>query len=118
MQENKKKAMDKNIDPAEKALLLQLIEEDGTKLKSNLEKQKSLDQKFSYDPSQHVADLLSKMKEVIERKGNNSSPRNPKQPRNATDPNNSDSEDDTPLEEEKTVPNNDNNQDDNQPTNW
>jgi hypothetical protein len=117
MQENKKKAMDKNIDPAEKALLLQLIEEDGTKLKSNLEKQKSLDQKFNYDPSQHVMDLVNKMKEAIERKGNNPTSSNPNKTRNATDPNNSDSEDDTTSEEEKTAPNNDNNQDDHQPTN-
>ena len=77
IEQNRKKAMDKNIDPAEKVLLLQLIEEDGKKLTASLEKQKDIDKKFKYDPSKHVSDLLSKIKEAIERKGNNPSPRNP-----------------------------------------
>ncbi|CAI2172078.1 12604_t:CDS:1 [Funneliformis geosporum] len=108
--------MDKNIDPAEKVLLLQLIEEDGKKLTVNLEKQKNIDEKFKYDPSKHVSDLLSKIKEAIERKDNNSTSRNPKASKNPTDPNNSDSEDDISSEEARNVPNN-NNQDDHQPTN-
>src|SRR4051794_22995236 len=103
MEENKKKASDKNIDPAEKALLMQLIEEEGEKLKTNLEKQKEIDKKFSYDPSQHVTDLLKKMKESIEKKGrsnsNNSGSGN-RNNHNQSDSDDSDTEDDdNPLEE-------------------
>src|SRR3954453_9387365 len=103
MQEKKKKAMDKNIDPAEKALLLQLIEEDGTKLKSNLEKQKNLDQKFSYDPSKHVEDLLNKIKEAISNKGKSKSSNSKQTSSNTTD--SSDKEDDSESETNESAKN-------------
>ena len=84
----------------------------------NLKKQKEIPtSNLKFEPDKYVNDLVNAMKEAIERKGNNPSPRNPRTSKNSTDPNNSDSEDDTPLEEEKKVPNNNNNQNDDQPTN-
>jgi hypothetical protein len=117
MKDNKQKATNEK-DSAKKALLLQLIEEDGKQLETNLRKQKEIPtSNLKFEPDKYVNDLVSAMKEAIEKKGNNPTSSNPKQPGNTTNPNNSDSEDDIFTEEEKTVPNNDNNQDDNQPTN-
>ena len=117
MKDNKQKATNEK-DPTKKAILLQLIEEDGKQLETNLKKQKEIPtSNLKFEPDKYVNDLVNAMKEAIERKGSNPTSSNPRKSRNATDLDNSDSEDDTPLEEERTVPNN-NNQNDNQPTSW
>ena len=72
MKENERKAQSEK-DPTQKALLLQMIEDDGKKLKKNLEKQKELSKKFNFDPGKRVDDLIKSMKEAIEgNRANNS----------------------------------------------
>lgn len=68
MKENERKAKNET-DPAQKALLIQLIEEDGKKLKRNFEKQKELNSRFNIDPAKKVQDLIEKMKKVINKGG-------------------------------------------------
>jgi hypothetical protein len=105
MEQNKRKAMDQNISPSEKITLLQAIEEDGKILKKNYEKQKELSNKFNFDPSKKVNDLIEKMKKAVERKNKSN------QENNSRDNNQSDSDDsdfdDEDIErksEEKTTP--------------
>jgi len=72
MEENKRKAMNEK-DPAQKALLLQLIEDDGKKLKANMRKQQELSNKFNFDPNKRIDDLIKSIKEAIENnRGGNS----------------------------------------------
>ncbi|CAG8800839.1 23628_t:CDS:2 [Gigaspora margarita] len=69
MKENKQKAASEK-DPAKKALLLQLIEEDGEKLKENLEKQKKIPTvNLRFEPDKYVSDLIKSMKEAIKNSG-------------------------------------------------
>src|SRR5437660_1780002 len=72
MEENKRKAMNEK-DPAQKALLLQLIEDDGKKLKANIKKQQELSKKFNYDPSKRIDDLINSIKEAIKNSGGDGS---------------------------------------------
>jgi len=65
LRENKQKALNKDINPAEKALLIQLIEDDGKILKTNLEKQKDIDKKFNFEPDKYVDDLINAMKNTV-----------------------------------------------------
>jgi hypothetical protein len=65
MKENKQKATNEK-DPAKKALLLQLIEDDGGKLKENLEKQKAIPTyNLRFEPDKYVNDLIESMKNGI-----------------------------------------------------
>lgn len=64
IEENKRKAMNEK-DPAQKALLLQMIEEDGKKLKANLKKQQELSKKFNFDPNKRIDDLIKAIKDAI-----------------------------------------------------
>ena len=95
MEENKRKAMNEK-DPAQKALLLQLIEEDGKKLKSNIKKQQELSNKFNFDPNKRIDDLIDSIKQAIKNSdrggpgGGGRSGRN----KNNNNNNNDDSEDD------------------------
>jgi hypothetical protein len=43
-----------------------MIEDDGKKLKGNLNKQQELSKKFNFDPGRRVDDLVKSMKEAIE----------------------------------------------------
>ena len=62
MRENKREAQSEK-DPAKKALLLQIIENDGEKLKENLEKQKEIPtSNLKFEPDKYVADLIESMK--------------------------------------------------------
>src|SRR6185369_14463768 len=72
MEENKRKAMNEK-DPAQKALLLQLIEDDGKKLKANMKKQQELSNKFNFDPNKRIDDLIESIKEAIENSGGDGS---------------------------------------------
>ncbi|CAG8754123.1 11460_t:CDS:2 [Gigaspora margarita] len=65
IEENKRKAMNEK-DPAQKALLLQMIDEDGKKLKANLKKQQELSKKFNFDPNKRIDDLIKAIKDAIE----------------------------------------------------
>jgi hypothetical protein len=103
MEENKKKAADKNLDPAERALLMQLMEDDGKKLKSNLEKQKSIGKKFNFDPDKYVEDLLEKMKKAVEKSNKNKEDHNFSRPHNNSDSESSDSDNDESSDEEENL---------------
>ncbi|CAG8664262.1 8842_t:CDS:2, partial [Ambispora gerdemannii] len=73
MKENKRKAQSEK-DPDEKALLLLAIEEDGKKLKKNLEKQKAIPaSNLKFEPGKYVSDLIKGMKEAIEKGGKDGS---------------------------------------------
>src|SRR5215210_7706208 len=72
MEENKRKAMNEK-DPAQKALLLQLIEDDGKKLKANMKKQQELSNKFNFDPNKRIDDLVESIKEAIKNGGRDGS---------------------------------------------
>ncbi|CAI2161596.1 13875_t:CDS:2 [Funneliformis geosporum] len=117
MKDNKQKATNEK-DPTKKAVLLQLIEEDGKQLETNLKKQKEIPtSNLKFEPDKYVNDLVNSMKEAIEKRGNNpTTSRNPKASKNSTDSSNSDSEDDFLSEEARKTPDN-NNQDDHQLTN-
>src|SRR5437763_8008885 len=60
-------------DPAQKAFLLQLIEDDGKKLKANMKKQQELSNKFNFDPNKRIDDLINSIKEAIENSGGDGS---------------------------------------------
>lgn len=69
MKENKQKAASEK-DPAKKALLLQLIENDGEKLKENLEKQKAIPTaNLRFEPDKYVNDLIESMKNALKNDG-------------------------------------------------
>jgi len=69
MRENKRKAQSEK-DPAKRALLLQLIEDDGKLLEDNLKKQKAIPaSNLNFDPDKYVSDLIEGMKEAIEKGG-------------------------------------------------
>jgi len=66
MKENKQKAANEK-DSTKKAILLQLIEDDGQKLKENLEKQKAIPaSNLRFEPDKYVSDLIEAMKKAIE----------------------------------------------------
>src|SRR4051812_22535403 len=52
-------------DPVRRAKILQLIEEDGKVLKEKYQKKQELSNKFNFDPSKKVNDLIEKMKKAI-----------------------------------------------------
>src|ERR1044072_1382436 len=69
MDENKRKAMNEK-DPTKRAVLLQLIEEDGKKLKENLDKQKELPINklgANFDPDKYKDNLIEAMRKAIEK---------------------------------------------------
>ena len=102
MEENKKKAMNEK-DPAQKALLLQLIEDDGKRLKTNMKRQQELSNKFNFDPNKKIDDLIESIKQAIKNSGNKNKPSGSSgNNKNPTDPNVSDDDED---------PNNDNDPD-------
>jgi len=69
MKENKRKAQSEK-DPDKKALLLQMIEDDGKLLEDNLKKQKAIPaSNLNFDPDKYVSDLIEGMKEAIEKGG-------------------------------------------------
>ena len=69
MKENKRKAQSEK-DPDKKALLLQMIEDDGKLLEDNLKKQKAIPaSNLKFDPDKYVSDLIESMKEAIEKGG-------------------------------------------------
>jgi len=69
IKENKAKS-EKETDPAQKALLLQMIEDDGKKLKENLEKQKAIPTSdLTFNPDKYVSNLI---KGIEKNKNNNS----------------------------------------------
>src|SRR5438045_2268460 len=69
MKENKRKAQEEK-DPNKKALLLQLIEDDGRKLEENLKKQKQIPtSNLKFEPDKYVSDLIESMKKAIESGG-------------------------------------------------
>ncbi|WNE40232.1 MAG: hypothetical protein GBAus27B_000299 [Mycoplasmataceae bacterium] len=92
MEENKKKATDKSLSPSERALLMQLIEDDGKKLKGNLEKQREIDKKFRFEPEKYVSDLIKKIKQAIEKGNKSKETHNCPEPNNDSDSENSDSD--------------------------
>lgn len=90
MKKNNQKAMTET-DPDKKALLLQLIEEDGENLKENLKKQKAIPTtNLKFDPGKHVNDLIKALKEAISRSTKKPSKSN-------SDESNDDSDDDNPT---------------------
>ena len=59
MKENKRKAQSEK-DPAKKALLLQMIEDDGKLLEDNLKKQKAIPTaNLKFEPDKYVNDLIN-----------------------------------------------------------
>src|ERR1044071_91650 len=66
MKENKKKAMNEK-DPAKRALYLQMIEEDGELLKQKYSEKQNLENKFNFDPTAKVRDMVEAMRQAIER---------------------------------------------------
>lgn len=71
MKENKRKAQAEK-DPNKRAILLQLIEEDGKRLEENLRKQKAIPtSNLRFEPDKYVSDLINAMKEAIEKGGKN-----------------------------------------------
>jgi len=121
MEENKKKASDKNINPVEKAILLQLIEDDSKKLKSNLEKQNKFANKLKFDPEKYTSDLLNSIKEAIKKgrkdKDNNNTKNNNSETNN---PDNSNSEDNESGSDEvpPTTPNNNGDKKEDKSSDW
>lgn len=93
MEENKRKTANET-DPAKKALLLQMIEEDGKRLKSNLKRQQELSNKFTFDPNKKVDDLIEAMKRAVERTGQKKTPGGSGRNRNPNNPNPESSDDD------------------------
>jgi len=73
IEENKRKAMNEK-DPTQKALLLQLIEDDGKKLKANMKKRQELSNKFNFDPNKRIDDLIESIKQAIKNSGNKNKP--------------------------------------------
>ncbi|CAG8675016.1 2667_t:CDS:2, partial [Paraglomus brasilianum] len=72
MKENKRKTQSEK-DPDKKALLLQMIEDDGKLLEDNLKKQKAIPaSNLNFDPDKYVSDLIEGMKEAIEKGGRGS----------------------------------------------
>ena len=70
MKENKEKAQNEK-DPAQKALFLQMIEDDGKSLEENLKKQKLIPAiNLKFEPENYVSDLIESMKKAIENSGN------------------------------------------------
>src|SRR4051812_44689262 len=72
MEENKRKAMDPNISPSEKAALLEEIEADGKLLQQKYEEHRQHSNKFRFDPAKKVQDLIEAMKKAIEGRGGGS----------------------------------------------
>src|SRR5437764_8739158 len=81
-------------DPAQKALYLQMIEEDGELLKQKYEEIQNLENKFNFDPAARVKSMVEEMKRAIEksdkssygRGGNPNRPNRPNKPSNPNDP--------------------------------
>ena len=70
MKENKTKAQNEK-DPSQKALLLQMIEDDGKNLEENLKKQKLIPTaNLKFEPDKYVSDLIKSMRKAIENSGN------------------------------------------------
>ncbi|RHZ37050.1 hypothetical protein [endosymbiont GvMRE of Glomus versiforme] len=67
MEENKRKAMDPNISPSEKAALLEEIENDGKLLQQKYAEHKAHSNKFRFDPSKYVSDMIEAMRRAIEK---------------------------------------------------
>jgi len=85
MKENKRKAQSEK-DPGKKTLLLQMIEDDGNKLKENLEKQKEIPtSNLRFDSDRYVSDFIESMKKSA---GNRTEKNN-----GSNSPDNSDSDD-------------------------
>ncbi|CAJ0648569.1 6288_t:CDS:2, partial [Entrophospora sp. SA101] len=80
---------------AQKALLLQLIEDDGKKLKANVKKQQELSNKFNFDPNKRIDDLIESIKQAIENnRGSGSGGSGSGRNRNKKNDNDGDDEDD------------------------
>jgi hypothetical protein len=93
MEENKRKAMDPNISPSEKAALLEEIEADGRLLQQKYEEHRKHSSKFNFEPRKYVSNLVEAMKRAIEgtssgnsRGRGSGSGSNRRNPSNPTDP--------------------------------
>lgn len=95
MEEKKKKAMDPNLTPQEKLAILEEIKEDGKLLEQKYKEHQQYSNKYRFDASKHISDLIERMKRAIEGKsGNNRNPRsggsgsggNRRKPNNPNDP--------------------------------
>src|SRR6266511_508875 len=94
MEENKRRAMDPNLSPSEKAVLLEEIEADGKLLQQKYEEHRKHSNKFKFDPSRYVSDMVDAMRRAIEGKSNDpnggddgrGNPNRPKKPNHPNDP--------------------------------
>lgn len=93
IKENKQKAENEK-DPAKRALLLQLIEDDGKKLKEIIEKKAKLENRHNFDADKYVSRIIEAVKNAIENKhkertgdGRNRNPRTPRTGNDSEDDN-------------------------------
>ena len=91
MKESKRKAQ-YETDPDQKALLLQMIDDDGKNLEENLKKQKLIPTaNLKFEPDKYVSDLIESMKKAIsenERGNDNSGGSRRNRPQNEDENNN------------------------------
>jgi len=88
MKENRRKAQTEK-DPAKRAALLLLIEEDGKKLEENLKEQQSIPKSgINFDPSKHVDKMMEEIRKALASKGGSSggNPNRPKKPNTPNSP--------------------------------
>lgn len=89
MKENQQKAL-RETDPIKKQALIAEIESDGKLLQQKYREHQEHSNKFRFDPSKHVSDMINGMKKAIERSnkgGSGGSGGNPNKPRKPNVPN-------------------------------
>src|SRR5256885_8021560 len=93
MKENQQKAL-RETDPIKKQALIAEIESDGKLLQQKYREHQEHSNKFRFDPSKHVSDMINGMKKAIERSnrgglggggGDPGKPRRPKNPDGSSD---------------------------------
>jgi hypothetical protein len=94
MEENKRKAMDPSLSPQEKLVILEEIKEDGKLLEQKYKEHQQYSNRYRFDASKHIHDLIERMKKAIEGRkpegrgsssggssgGNRRNPNNPNDP--------------------------------------
>ncbi|CAI2185607.1 5224_t:CDS:2 [Funneliformis geosporum] len=94
MEENKRKAMNEK-DPLKKQKILEEIESDGKLLQQKYQEHQEHSNKFRFDPSKHVSDIIDRIKKAIEKslnkpRGDGSDPDKPGRPNKPNKPDGND----------------------------
>ena len=72
IQNQRKEALNEK-DPVRRAKILQVIEEKGKSLEEKYRKKQELSNKFNFDPSKKIGDLINSIKNALENSGSSSS---------------------------------------------